>query len=137
MLPPNKWSIQVFDDGFHSDYKNYVYTFSENEKNFSLPTISVSVTNDKQYIQKITLNFDDHSYQKGMYDMYEQMCFYTLKVFFPELSYNELEKIYSNINNFAFNNILPADQSYYENGENPTILCYKDRVGIYPYYAEG
>ena len=64
LLPSTEWRSQIYDTAIHSNYETKYYNFTEDEKIWSLPTISVYVPTNNDYIQEITLNFDDHSYTK-------------------------------------------------------------------------
>ena len=57
------------------------YSFTQDPQIWSLPRVSVYFPSGSDYIQQIVLTFDDHGYQASMYELYQEICFYTLKVF--------------------------------------------------------
>lgn len=138
LLPSSNdnWRTQILDTSIHSKHETVYYNFTEDEKVWPLPTISVYVPANSDYIQEITLNFDDHSYTEAMYELYEGMCYYTLKVFFPDLSDDKIIQLYTTLNNLAYDNIVPHEQGYSSNSV-PCALYHKDGIGLYPYFAVG
>ena len=49
-------------------------------------------------IEAITVNFDDHSYTEKMYKKYEKLCFYCLKMLFPNMEKNKITSLYKKLN---------------------------------------
>jgi len=136
-LPPtSEWRSVMYKTSIHSNHETIYYNFTENEKIWSLPSISVYVPTNGDYIQEVTIDFDDHSFTEEMHDLYEKMCFYALKVFFPQLENEKIIELYKTMNSLAYDNIFPNAQGY---GSNPIpcALYYKDNIGIYPYFAIG
>lgn len=136
LTPSEEWQCTVYDEAIHSPHETLYYYFTEDERAFSLPTISVYVPTNGDYIQEVTVNFDDHSYSPEMYELYETMCFYTLKVFFPELSDERITELYKEANAMgdaqAFEN-----REWYDSGVTPSVLYHRNGIGIYPYFAIG
>jgi hypothetical protein len=136
-LPPtSEWRSVMYKTSIHSNHETIYYNFTKNEKIWSLPSISVYVPTNGDYIQEVTIDFDDHSFTEEMHDLYEKMCFYALKVFFPQLENEKIIELYKTMNSLAYDNIFPNAQGY---GSNPIpcALYYKDNIGIYPYFAIG
>lgn len=131
-----EWRTTVYDKAIHSNHETYYYNFIEDEKNLLLPTFTVYVPSDSNYVQEITINFDHHSYTDEMYELYEDMCFHTLKVFFPDLKDKKLIKLCEKLNELANEHIFPNEQKL-ENNPIPYTLYYRDGVGVYPYFAIG
>ena len=136
LTPIDKWIKDEYDRGIHFANKTRGYYFKKDYKNWTLPSISVYVPQNADYIQEITIDFDDHSYRKEMYELYEEMCFYTLKVFFHNLSDENLTELYKTINQLAYDNIFPHEKAYTYDSV-PCALYYKDGIGVYPYFAIG
>ena len=137
LLPTDKWRTQILDTAIHSEHETIYYNFTEDEKVWPLPTISVYVPTNEDYIQEVTVNFDwHHSYTENMYTLYEEMCLYTLKIFFPDLSDDKIIQLYTTLNNLAYDNIVPHEQGYSSNSV-PCALYHKDGIGLYPYFAVG
>ena len=136
LSPPSEWRCSTYETAIHSDHETFYYNFTEDEKIWPLPTISVYVPTNGNYIQEITLNFDDHSYTEAMYDLYEEMCFYTLKVFFPDFTDEKITELYTSLNKLAYGNVFPNEEGYGSDSV-PCALFYKDGIGLYPYFAIG
>lgn len=136
LLPSAEWRSQKYDTGIHSNYETIYYYFTENEQLCALPSISVYVPTDGDYIQEMTVNFDWHSYMEEMYERYEQICFYTLKVFFPTLSDEKVIALYSEVNRLGSTNVFSSD-AWYSKDAVPCALFYKDGIGVFPYSAIG
>ena len=136
LLPPSEWGCAIYGTAIHSNHETIYYTFTEDERIWPLPTLSVYVPTNADYIQEVTINFDDHSYSETMYTLYEEICFYTLKVFFPDLEAEKIRELYKTLNLLAYDNIVPNEQGY---GPDPIpcALYYKDNIGLYPYFAVG
>lgn len=131
-----QWQTIRYDSGIHSDYKAECRTFTEDPNIHVLPTISIYTPSDDDRILEVSINFDWHSYTEGLYESYEQMCFYALKVFFPDLSDEQIHSIYKELNALANQNMYPSDQ-WYGPGAIPCALYHKDSIGIYSYFAVG
>ncbi len=136
LLPSTNWQSDIYSSAIHSSHETVYYTFTEDETVWSLPTITVYVPPDNDYIQEITLNFDDHSYTQAMYDLYEEICFYALRVFFPDLNKEQITELYETLNRLAYENMMPNEQGY-SSTAIPCALYYREGIGVYPYFAIG
>lgn len=112
------------------------YEFTADKKIWTLPTITVYTPQNETVIKELTVNFDDHSYTDKMYKQYEEMCFYTLKVFFPDMDAKELTKLYKKLNRNAYAHIFQNEQGFHSDNP-PSDLYYRNGVGVYPYFAYG
>ena len=86
LKPSSEWQWYLYDTAIHSSYETFYVYFTEDDQIYPQSTVSVYVPSNGNYIQEITINFDEHSYSESGYEQYKQICFYTLKVFFPDLS---------------------------------------------------
>ena len=137
LTPADKWQVCEYDAAIHSNHRTLYYYFKGNYNNWVLPSISVYVPENADYVQEITVNFDDyHSYREEMYELYEEMCFYTIKVFFNDLSDEKIIELYKALNKLAYDNVFPNEKGY-ANNPTPCALYYKDGIGLYPYFAIG
>lgn len=132
--PYSEWYSYVQDFGRYKGDMHYEFT--ADKKIWTLPTITVYTPQNETIMKELTVDFDDHSYTDKMYKQYEEMCFYTLRVFFPDMDEKELTMLYKKLNKKAYDNIFQNEQGFHS--ENPpSDLYYKDGVGIYPYFAYG
>lgn len=136
LLPSDEWCTQIYDTSIHSNHETIYYYFTEDKDIWSLPTISVYAPTNKDYVQEITVNFDWHSYTENMYELYEQMCFYSLKAVFSELTDEQIINLYSEANSLGYENVYSSEE-WYSKDSVPYALFYKDNVGVYPYFAIG
>lgn len=134
ILPYSEWYSYVQDFGRYQD--DMCYEFTADKKIWTLPTITVYTPQNETVIKELTVNFDDHSYTERMYKKYEEMCFYTLKVFFPDLSETEIIKLSKKINKKAYENIFQNEQGFHTD-HPPSDFYYRNGVGVYPYFAYG
>ncbi len=111
-----------------------LYTFSREPDIWSLPTVSVYSFLDDDYIREISLNFDDHSYSPNLFNQYEELCYYAIKAIMPDLSGDEIKAIYQDLNQKAYDFITTTPYSL---NVSPSIIYYKDSIGLYPYFAIG
>lgn len=132
--PYSEWYSDIQDFGRHQG--DMFYEFTEDRKIWTLPTITVYTPKNKTLIKELTVNFDDHSYTDKMYRQYEEMCLYTLKVFFPDMSEKSLTKLYKKINRKAYDNIFQNEQGFHSDNP-PSDLYYRNGTGVYPYFAYG
>lgn len=136
LLPSVRWQSYPYDSAIHSEHKTYLYYFTEDERVYTLPTITVYVPSNGDYIQEITVNFDEHSYSESGFEQYKEMCFYTVKVFFPDLSDEQILDLCTEIITVGNQNVFTSD-AWYSSDSVPCALYYKDGIGIYPYFAIG
>ena len=89
---------------------------------------------DSLSIQEITVNFDDHGYAPSLRNIYNNMCYYTLKVFFPDFPKDKIVELYTTLNRLAYEYFTEIK---YTSESIPSVLYYKDGIGLYPDFAEG
>ena len=136
LLPKYEWRKFTYDDAIHSDHETSLLEFTVDERIWSQPTITVYVPTNADYIQEITVNFDEHGYSESFYAEFEELCFYTLKVFFPDMPDKEIISLYEEANHLGNMNVF-LNENGYKKGCVPCVLYHKDGIGIYPYFAIG
>lgn len=136
LSPKDQWRALTYDTAIHSEYETTCYKFSVNEKVWSQPTVTVYVPVNADYIQEVTIDFDDHGYSESFYKAYEEQCFYALKVFFPDMEDEQIAELCTTLNELAFENIFPNEEGY-SSDPVPCALFYRDGIGCYPYFAVG
>ena len=134
LLPPDEWQYWEFERGIHSKYPTNRYQFSQNKEIWTLPTITVYTPKDSLSIQEITVNFDDHGYAPSLRNIYNNMCYYTLKVFFPDFPKDKIVELYTTLNRLSYEYFTEIK---YTSESIPSVLYYKDGIGLYPYFAVG
>lgn len=134
LLPPDQWQYWEFETGIHSKSPTNRYQFSQNKEIWTLPTITVYTPRDSFSIQEITVNFDDHGYAPSLRNIYHDMCYYALKVFFPDFSKDKIVELYTKLNQLAYENFTEIQ---YTSESIPSVVYYKDGIGLYPYFAVG
>ena len=136
LLPKSEWRKFTYDDAIHSDHETSLFEFTVDERIWSQPTITVYVPTNGDYIQEITVNFDEHGYSESFYAEFEELCFYTLKVLFPDMPDKEIIALYEEANHLGNMNVF-LNENGYKKGCVPCVLYHKDGIGIYPYFAIG
>lgn len=137
LLPPvSQWQCFTCDSAIHSEYETKCYSFTEDEHVYSLPTITVYVPTNDDYIQQITVNFDEHSFMQSGFEQYKEMCYYTMKVFFPDLSDARIMDLCAEIVALGNQNVFSSDEWFSKNAV-PFALFYREGIGVYPYFAIG
>lgn len=137
LLPPvSQWQCFTCDSAIHSEYETKCYSFTEDEHVYSLPTITVYVPTNDDYIQQITVNFDEHSFTQSGFEQYKEMCYYTMKVFFPDLSDARIMDLCAEIVALGNQNVFSSDEWFSKNAV-PFALLYREGIGVYPYFAIG
>ena len=110
------------------------YEFSENPQKWLLPTMTVYVPTNSDVIQEITLNFDDHGYTSEMMELFQEICFYTFKVMFADLTDESIHELIRTLIDEAYEREVIEWYSY---GTIPEVLYRKDGIGVYPYFGTG
>lgn len=64
------------------------------------------------------------------------MCYYTMKVFFPNLPDESILDLCSEIIAMGNQNVFSSDE-WYDKDAVPFVLFHKDGIGVYPYFAIG
>lgn len=137
LLPPvSQWQCFTYDSAIHSEYETKCYSFTEDEHVYSLPTIMVYVPTNDDYIQQITVNFDEHSFTQSGFEQYKEMCYYTMKVFFPDLPDARIMDLCTEIVAPGNQNVFSSDEWFSKNAV-PFALFYREGIGVYPYFAIG
>ena len=137
LLPPvSQWQCFTYDSAIHSEYETKCYSFTEDEHVYSLPTITVYVPTNDDYIQQITVNFDEHSFTQSGFEQYKEMCYYTMKVFFPDLPDARIMDLCAEIVALGNQNVFSSDEWLSKNAV-PFALFYREGIGVYPYFAIG
>lgn len=112
LLPKSEWRKLTYDDAIHSDHETSLLEFSVDQRVWSQPTITVYVPTNADYIQEITVNFDEHGYSESFYTAFEELCFYTLKVFFPDTPDKEIISLYEEANHLGDMNVFLNEDGY-------------------------
>ena len=137
LLPPvSQWQCVTYDSAIHSEYETKCYSFTEDAHVYSLPTITVYVPTNDDYIQQITVNFDEHSFTQSGFEQYKEMCYYTMKVFFPDLPDARIMDLCTEIVALGNQNVFSSDEWFSKNAV-PFALFYREGIGVYPYFAIG
>lgn len=130
------WQKSSEETGIHSDYETNIYRFTEDEKLWALPTISIYTPSNNISVEEITVNFDWHSYTENLYEQYKSMCYYTLKTVLPNLADKQIINLYTKANDSGYEHCFSSDE-WYANGRLPTEMFYKDNICVYSYFAIG
>lgn len=136
MKPSSEWQWYLYDTAIHSSYETFYVYFTEDNQIYPQSTVSMYVPSNGNYIQEITINFDEHSYSESGYEQYKQICFYTLKVFFPDFSDDSIMDLCMEAITLGNENVFTSDE-WYSSDSVPCALFYKDGIGVYPYFAIG
>ena len=136
LLPASRWSRETYDNAIHSSHPTVYYEFSEDPQKWLLPTMTVYVPTNSDVIQEITLNFDDHGYTSEMMELFQEICFYTFKVMFADLTDESIHELIRTLIEEAYEREI---NEWYSFGTIPGVLYVKqkDGIGVYPYFGTG
>lgn len=134
LLPASRWCRETYDNAIHSSHPTVYYEFSEDPQKWLLPTMTVYVPTNSDVIQEITLNFDDHGYTSEMMEYFQEICFYTFKVMFADLTDESIHELPQTLIDEAYEREVIEWYSY---GTIPDVLYVKDEIGVYPYFGTG
>ena len=136
LLPASQWSRETYDNAIHSSHPTVYYEFSEDPQKWLLPTMTVYVPTNSDVIQEITLNFDDHGYTSEMMQYFQEICFYTFKVMFADLTDESIHELIRTLIEEAYEREI---NEWYSFGTIPGVLYVKqkDGIGVYPYFGTG
>lgn len=110
------------------------YYYTEDESIITLPTLNINASDSGRNVQEIILSFDWHSYSEALMEVFESMCFYTVKTLFPEMPDEDITALYSGVIDSAYDH--PGEE-WFGADALPYALFYKGGAGIYSYYASG
>lgn len=134
----SEWQVSSLDSTVESAYPATQYSFRADENTWTLPVVNVIVPDAGEQIQQIDLNYDEHSYSEATYALFEKDCYYTLKVFFPDLSEEQLTSLYQTINQSSYDNTFSSEQQYRAGSARlPAMLYYRNGIGVFGYFAIG
>lgn len=134
----SEWQVSSWDSTVESAYPATQYSFRADENTWTLPVVNVIVPDAGEQIQQIDLNYDEHSYSEATCALFEKDCYYTLKVFFPDLSEEQLTSLYQTINQSSYDNTFPSTQKYrVGSAQLPVKLFYRNGIGVFGYFAIG
>jgi len=133
LSPSKDWQTWTEETSVHSTHETRLYYFRKEENVWALPTITVYAPTNANYIQEINVNYDWHSHTESMYDLYKEMCFYTLKAFFPDFSDEQIINLYTE----ASSSLHAPSSEWYSSDSVPYAVFYKGAIGIYSYSAIG
>lgn len=138
LIPPiTSWKIEENEKAIHTNYEtNYSYCEMKDGEKLELPRFGIYTPTNSNNIQEITIKLDHHSFSEVKYQLYEEMCYYTLKILFPDIENKKITEMYKTLNNLADENIYPQSKQY-GNGAIPYALYYKNEIGVYSYFAIG
>ena len=136
LLPASQWNRETYDIAIHSSHPTVYYEFSEDPQKWLLPTMTVYVPTNSDVIQEITLNFDDHGYTSEMMQYFQEICFYTFKVMFADLTDESIHELIRTLIEEAYEREI---NEWYSFGTVPGVLYVKqkDGIGVYPYFGTG
>jgi len=138
LAPLREWNYMQCSHSLHSPHTTDRYWFSYNYQSWALPKITVDTPPDKDYILGIYLNLDDHSRTDATYEQYKNMCFLTLKVFFPDFSDEKIDAVFQKLTRLAYNNRYDSNTTFDDSIDIvPCALYHQDGIGLYPYFLHG
>ncbi len=105
------------------------YSFSLDPKIESLPRISL-YPSKSNYIRQVCISFDWHGYTAELYELYEELCFLTLKSLMPDTADDKMTEIFKSLNQTAYSNPNSGNAK-------PTEICFANGIGIYSVYPVG
>ena len=134
----DEWQVSALDNTVESAYPVTQYTHRAEDNVWTLPVMNVMVPESGEDIQQVNLTYDEHSYSEEYYALFEKDCYYTLKVFYPDLSDEQLTALYEAVNQGAYDNTFPSSQQYRTgSAQLPAMLYYRDGIGVFGYFAIG
>lgn len=133
-----EWNYMQCSHSINSPNTTDRYRFSYDYNSWSLPKITIDTTPDNSYILDIYLNLDDHSRTDGTYTQYKNMCFHTLKVFFPDFNDQKINDIFQQLTQLAYKNRYDSSITFDESIDIvPCAIYYQNGIGLYPYFLHG
>ncbi|MEE0509792.1 MAG: hypothetical protein UDG94_01015 [Peptococcaceae bacterium] len=138
LRPLDEWQVSALDNTVESAYPVTQYTHRAEDNVWTLPVMNVMVPEGGENIQQVDLNYDEHSYSEASYVLFERDCYYTLKVFFPDLGDEQLTALCETVNQGSYDNTFPStQQDRAGSAQGPAMLYYRDGIGVFGYFAIG
>ena len=129
----DKWQMYTDSPAIGNHKETTLYVYSQEPEVRSVPQIKIYADSSKNGIYQISLAYDDHSYSPQTYEMYRELCVYTLTVMCGGKTEEEIVALTEDA-------LAAVDESFTlekaEAAVNDPI--YADAVmEIYPYYVAG
>lgn len=132
------WRADAVEETVHADEPATQYTTSADPDRWTLPQMKVFVPEGDTRIEQVAVTYDDHSYSEATYALFEEDCFYTLKVFFPDLDDEVLRETVQTLNRTAYDHTFLSEQQYRPGkAQRPAMLYHRDGIGVFAYFAIG
>ena len=132
----SRWSCHRLTKGIHSPYPARQFQFAEDASVYSLPTVTVYTPIESHCMQEITINFDEHSYTETGFQRFRQLCVCAVRTFIPTMQEDGAQELCDEILNLGSRNVFDSS-AWFGNGAIPSVIYYRDGIGIYPYDAIG
>lgn len=138
LLPAADWEQNQVENTVQSAVPATQYIYTADENVWTLPKLNAYVPENSETLSQVALTYDDHSYSEATYALFEEDCYYTLKVFFPTLSQEQLTTLYETVNQSAYDHTFPSEQQYRPgSAQLPALLYHQNGIGVFGYFAIG
>lgn len=138
LRPADDWRADAVEETVHADKPATQYITSADPDRWTLPQMNVFIPEGETRIEQVAVTYDDHSYSEATYALYEEDCFYTLKVFFPDLDDEVLRETVQTLNQTAYDHTFLSKQQYRPGkAQRPAMLYHRDGIGVFAYFAIG
>lgn len=132
------WRADAVSATVHADVPATQYITSADESRWTLPLMNVYVPEKETRIEEVAVTYDDHSYSEATYALYEEDCFYTLQVFFPDVDAETLHSAVQTLNQSAYDHTFLSEQQYRPGrARPPALVMTRDGIGVFAYFAIG
>ena len=129
----DKWQMYTDSPAVGNHKETTLYVYSQEPEVRSVPQIKIYADSSKSGIYQISLAYDDHSYSPQTYEMYKELCIYTLIVMCGGKTEEEIMDLTEDV-------LAAVDESFTLEKDEAAVNdpIYADAViEIYPYYVAG
>ena len=138
LLAASEWTQEQLERTVQSTEPATRYSYRVDEDTWTLPQLRVTVPEDSELVEEVTVCYDEHSFSSATYALFEEDCFYTLKTFFSDLDDAQLTEIVETVNQSAYDHTFLSSQQYRPGtAQLPVLLYHRDGIGVFGYFAVG
>lgn len=133
LLPKEEWHRFDSQESPFSDIDTARYEFDPDKNVHSDPDLWAFIDPEDGNLCEVSLGMPEHDWTQWRYEVFQQQCYYTLSVFYPELTAEEV---------WALFDLLYADAAENEylsqsDKPDPVTIRFRGDVGCYGFIHSG
>lgn len=133
LLPKEDWYLFDGQKSPFSGMDTARYEFDPDKNVHSDPDFWAFVAPEDANVCEVSLGMPEHDWTQWRYEVFQQQCYYTLSVFYPELTAEEVWALFDLLYADAAENVYLSQSDKPE----PVIIRFRGDVGCYGFIHSG